>query len=141
MSNKYEYAGFWIRVGAAIIDTIILIIAIMPITFLWGMGMVTISSSLNMESATEWFMQIITAVFYIFCWVKFAGTPGKRLLRLKILDEITGENITAGQGIIRYIGSIISALVLLIGIIWVAFDAKKQGWHDKMARTVVVREL
>jgi uncharacterized RDD family membrane protein YckC len=94
-----------------------------------------------MESATEWFMQIITAVFYIFCWVKFAGTPGKRLLRLKILDEITGENITAGQGIIRYIGSIISALVLLIGIIWVAFDAKKQGWHDKMARTVVVREL
>ncbi|MFW2124742.1 RDD family protein, partial [Acinetobacter ursingii] len=46
-----------------------------------------------------------------------------------------------GQGIIRYIGYIPATLVLFIGLIWVAFDSKKQGWHDKMAKTVVVREL
>jgi uncharacterized RDD family membrane protein YckC len=78
---------------------------------------------------------------FVFCWVKFAGTPGKRLLRLKVLDERTGENITVGQGIIRYIGYFPAILVLFIGLIWVAFDSKKQGWHDKMAKTVVVREL
>ncbi len=138
MSNKYEYAGFWIRVGAAILDLIIFIVALIPIAIIFDWE--TAYSS-NLNSTADWVWQLIWAVFYIFCWVKFAGTPGKRLLRLKILDEKTGENITVGQGVIRYVGSIISALVLLIGIIWVAFDSKKQGWHDKMARTVVVREL
>ena len=60
---------------------------------------------------------------------------------LKVLDERTGENVTVGQGIIRYIGYFPAILVLFIGLIWVAFDPKKQGWHDKMAKTVVVREL
>ncbi len=45
------------------------------------------------------------------------------------------------QSIIRYIGYIPSILVFCIGLFWVAFDPKKQGWHDKMAKTVVVREL
>ena len=102
----------------------------------WGS---TYSSRLS--SGIDWLWQILFAVFFVFCWVKFAGTPGKRLLRLKVLDERTGENITVGQGIIRYIGYFPAILVLFIGLIWVAFDSKKQGWHDKMAKTVVVREL
>jgi uncharacterized RDD family membrane protein YckC len=71
----------------------------------------------------------------------FAGTPGKRLMRLKVLDGKTGNKLTVMQSIIRYIGYIPSILVFGIGLFWVAFDAKKQGWHDKMAKSVVVREL
>ncbi|ENU27383.1 RDD family protein [Acinetobacter modestus] len=138
MSHKYEYAGFWIRFAASIIDNIIIFVALIPIAMLLGWES-TYSSRLS--SGIDWLWQILFAVFFVFCWVKFAGTPGKRLLRLKVLDERTGENITVGQGIIRYIGYFPAILVLFIGLIWVAFDSKKQGWHDKMAKTVVVREL
>lgn len=138
MSHKYEYAGFWIRFAASIIDNIIIFVALIPIAMLLGWES-TYSSGLS--SGIDWLWQILFAVFFVFCWVKFAGTPGKRLLRLKVLDERTGENITVGQGIIRYIGYFPAILVLFIGLIWVAFDSKKQGWHDKMAKTVVVREL
>ncbi|WP_336942967.1 RDD family protein [Acinetobacter modestus] len=138
MSHKYEYAGFWIRFAASIIDNIIIFVALIPIAMLLGWES-TYSSRLS--SRIDWLWQILFAVFFVFCWVKFAGTPGKRLLRLKVLDERTGENITVGQGIIRYIGYFPAILVLFIGLIWVAFDSKKQGWHDKMAKTVVVREL
>ncbi|MEL1747592.1 RDD family protein, partial [Acinetobacter baumannii] len=92
-----------------------------------------------------WFDLIVNYAFpflySILCWLYFAGTPGKRLMRLKVLDEKTGNKLTVMQSIIRYIGYIPSILVFGIGLFWVAFDAKKQGWHDKMAKSVVVREL
>lgn len=138
MSHKYEYAGFWIRLGASIIDNIIIMVALVPIGMLMGWNSMYSS---EMTSTADLLWQILIAAFCVFCWVKFAGTPGKRLLRLKVLDERTGENVTVGQGIIRYIGYFPAILVLFIGLIWVAFDSKKQGWHDKMAKTVVVREL
>ncbi|MFM2332810.1 MAG: hypothetical protein RIQ74_1646 [Pseudomonadota bacterium] len=138
MSHKYEYAGFWIRLGASIIDNIIIMVALVPIGMLMGWNSMYSS---EMTSTADWLWQILMAAFCVFCWVKFAGTPGKRLLRLKVLDERTGENVTVGQGVIRYIGYFPAILVLFIGLIWVAFDPKKQGWHDKMAKTVVVREL
>ncbi|APR70080.1 RDD family protein [Acinetobacter haemolyticus] len=140
MSDKYEYAGFWIRVGAAILDTIIILAILIPLMMLLSPS-VTDNLTRTTWSWTDWIGQILSAVFYIFCWVKFAGTPGKRLLRLKVLDEQTGNHVSVGQGIIRYIGYIPATLVLFIGLIWIAFDRKKQGWHDKMAKTVVVREL
>ena len=138
MSYKYEYAGFWIRVGAAIIDSIIVAVALIPIMMIIAPN---VSNNFSGWAWADWLGQILSAIFYIFCWIKFAGTPGKRLLRLKVLDEQTGNNVTVGQGIIRYIGYIPATLVLFIGLIWVAFDPKKQGWHDKMAKTVVVKEL
>ena len=138
MSHKYEYAGFWIRLGASIIDNIIIMVALVPIGMLMGWNSMYSS---EVTSTADWLWQILMAAFCVFCWVKFAGTPGKRLLRLKVLDERTGENVTVGQGIIRYIGYFPAILVLFVGLIWVAFDPKKQGWHDKMAKTVVVREL
>ena len=138
MSHKYEYAGFWIRLGASIIDNLIIMVALVPIGMLMGWNSMYSS---EVTSTADWLWQILMAAFCVFCWVKFAGTPGKRLLRLKVLDERTGENVTVGQGIIRYIGYFPAVLVLFIGLIWVAFDPKKQGWHDKMAKTVVVREL
>ena len=138
MSHKYEYAGFWIRLGASIIDNLIIMVALVPIGMLMGWNSMYSS---EVTSTADWLWQILMAAFCVFCWVKFAGTPGKRLLRLKVLDERTGENVTVGQGIIRYIGYFPAILVLFIGLIWVAFDPKKQGWHDKMAKTVVVREL
>lgn len=137
---EYEYAGFWIRVLANIIDGILVMLVVFPLGFIAGMlGLVNPESS-NF-SFIDLIVQILSVVFYVGCWVKFAGTPGKRLLKLKILDADTGENLTVAKSIIRYVGYLISYLVLLLGLIWVAFDKKKQGWHDKMANSVVVKEL
>lgn len=135
---EYSYAGFWIRVVATIIDTVLLMLVIFPIAFALGfMGFSDSESFGAIDVAT----QLITFALYIWLWVKFAGTPGHRLLKLKILDADTGKNLSIGKAVIRYIGYIISALVLCIGFVWVVFDARKQGWHDKMANSVVVKEL
>ena len=57
----------------------------------------------------------------------------------KIVDAKTGNPPTFGQSVIRYLGYYVSTIAFGLGLIWVAFDARKQGWHDKMAGTVVVR--
>lgn len=139
-TTEYAYAGFWIRVGASIIDAVIISLVAFPITY--ALSMVGLAS-MDTEVLTTWdFISLaLQTIFIIVCWLKFAGTPGKRILRLKVLDEQTGEHLTAGQAIIRYLGYIPSVLVFCLGLIWVGFDKKKQGWHDKMAKTVVVKEL
>ena len=139
--TQYEYAGFWMRFLASVIDSVIFFIAL-------GLPLVLIGNFTGIDpwDSTEFgvmdvISNVLSVVIYVFFWVKYAGTPGKRLLKLKILDADTGEHLSVGKAIIRYIGYIPSALVLFLGFIWVAFDARKQGWHDKMANSVVVKEL
>lgn len=57
----------------------------------------------------------------------------------KIVDATTGKEPTTKQFLIRYAGYFFGGIPLGVGIFWVAFDRKKQGWHDKMATTVVIR--
>ena len=64
------------------------------------------------------------------------GTPGKAICGLKITDE-SGNKISVGKAILRYIGYIISALVLYIGFIIVGFTENKRGLHDMVASTRV----
>ena len=57
---------------------------------------------------------------------------------IRILRATDGRRIGPGRAVIRFVGMLISFIVLFIGVIWVAADGRKQGWHDKIARTVVV---
>jgi uncharacterized RDD family membrane protein YckC len=75
----------------------------------------------------------------ILLWLRFSATPGKMFLKLKIVDIKTSGPISLRQAIIRYIGYVPSIYCLLLGILWVAFDKRKQGWHDKLASTAVIR--
>jgi uncharacterized RDD family membrane protein YckC len=61
------------------------------------------------------------------------------LLSARVVDARTGNTLTVGQSIGRYLGYFISTLPFGLGLIWVAFDPRKQGWHDKLAGTVVIR--
>jgi uncharacterized RDD family membrane protein YckC len=61
-----------------------------------------------------------------------------KILNLKVI-RTDGSNLDLVQGLLRYVGLIISFLVIFIGVIWVAFDPNKQGWHDKIAGTYVVK--
>ena len=62
------------------------------------------------------------------------------LLRLRVVDAHTGQAISTPKAIGRYLGYYVSALPLMLGIIWVGIDKKKQGFHDKLAGTVVIRD-
>ena len=82
---------------------------------------------------------LLPAVLIIGFWVWKAATPGKMLVSAQIVDAKTMGKPSTGQLIVRYIGYFISAFVFCIGFLWVAFDKRKQGWHDKIAGTLVVR--
>jgi len=58
----------------------------------------------------------------------------------KIVDATTGEKPSLGQWVIRYIGYFPASIIFFLGLMWVGWDKRKQGWHDKMAGTVVVYE-
>jgi uncharacterized RDD family membrane protein YckC len=83
----------------------------------------------------------IEGVYFIVLWSQLGGTLGQRMLGLHVVDAATGKHIGVGRAIGRFIGYLISSIVLSIGLIWAAFDPRKQGWHDKMASTFVVRKV
>ena len=80
----------------------------------------------------------IMFVLTIALWVRYQGTPGKLLLGCQVVDASTGEPIGYRQAVIRYLGYFVSAMTLFVGFLWIGWDKRKQGFHDKMANTVVV---
>ena len=86
----------------------------------------------------EW---ILPAVAILSFWIARGATPGKMAVSACIVDASTGQPASTGQLIGRYLAYYLSALPLLLGFIWIAFDRRKQGWHDKLAGTVVVRPI
>jgi uncharacterized RDD family membrane protein YckC len=82
---------------------------------------------------------LVLAVAIVAFWVVKNATPGKMVIRAKIVDAKTGGAPSLSQYVIRYLGYYLSMIPLFLGFLWVAFDPKKQGWHDKLAGTVVVR--
>lgn len=82
---------------------------------------------------------IFSIVYYVGFWTKSGQTIAKSLLGIQVVGE-NGEPVSWGKGLLRYIGYIISAMIASIGFLWLAFDHKRQGWHDKMAGTYVISE-
>jgi len=137
--EEVKYAGFWIRVGAALIDTILIMIIIIPaLTFIYGADY-WVSESFFMGFWDLMFNYILPAVAVILFWIYKSATPGKIALNLSIVDAETGEKISKGQCLGRYFAYYISIIPLFLGLIWVGFDKRKQGWHDKLTGTVVVK--
>ena len=140
--NKIVFAGFWLRVCANLIDTIIFV----PLIFLFLFIIYGADALLYKETevlylgAWHFILEVIVPfILVISLWLRFSATPGKMLLRLKVVDIKTSEPISFRQAIIRYFGYVPSILCFFIGIVWVAFDIHKQGWHDKLASTAVIR--
>lgn len=137
--NEPEYAGFWIRTGAAIIDSILVLIIIIPIlSAIYGIDY-WFDQSIVKGFWDVMFNYILPAIAIIIFWTYKSATPGKMVLKLKIVDAKTGDQPSTGQLIGRYFGYYISTIPLLLGIIWVGIDKRKQGWHDKLAGTVVIK--
>ena len=140
----YAYAGFWVRFLAQIIDGILFLLITLPVLYLiYGEAYFTTEPATGSPFYGTADVLISVGFPLVAClwfWMKTGATPGKMLLGLKVLDAKTGNLLTIGQALLRYVDYILSSLIFCLGYIWVGFDKKKQGWHDKMAKTVVVRE-
>lgn len=137
--DEMEYVGFWARVGAAIIDTILTMCITLPmLAAIYGMAYFESSNAVAgpADLLISW---ILPSVLVVLFWLKLQATPGKMAVRARVVDAKTGKTMSLGQSVGRYLAYFVSTLPLGLGLFWVAWDAKKQGWHDKLAGTVVVR--
>lgn len=133
------YAGFWIRTGATLIDSILMLLIISPIlTAIYGASYWT-GKSLVMGRWDMLFNYVLPALVVILFWIYKSATPGKLITGITIVDAKTGGKISTGQCVGRYFAYYVSMIPLFLGFIWIAFDKRKQGWHDKLAGTVVIR--
>jgi uncharacterized RDD family membrane protein YckC len=154
------YAGFWIRFVAALIDGIILGVPLAVIFLVAdGSTLKAYTDCLNNAIATGSYAGTCSTtltgsiapyeliglgvefLYFVGLWSQLGGTLGQRMLGLHVVDAATGKHIGIGRAIGRFIGYVISSFVLFIGLIWAAFDPRKQGWHDKIASTFVVRKV
>ena len=132
-----NYGGFWIRVVAYIIDAIILGVIGGVIDVIFHVNLSDPNS--GSYQAANGVNFLISAGYFIGFWTAWSASPGQRLLKLRVVDANTTQPVTVGKAVLRYIGLVISFFVCFIGVIWVAFDARKQGWMDKIAGTVVLQ--
>ena len=146
------YGGFWRRFFAFLIDKIVIyalsfnicVVAIFAVGL--GSDMREIMSSTPQEISGRIgafmslcvFLSLLVDMVYFTLFHGISGqTPGKMLLRLQVIG-ISGTPITIGTAFLRWVGYLISGLFFFLGFLWIAFDRKKQGWHDKIAMTCVV---
>jgi uncharacterized RDD family membrane protein YckC len=135
-----EYVGFWPRVGAMIIDSILIAIVTFPLlTVIYGSAYWN-TEGLVKGPADFLISWVLPAVAIIWLWVETGQTPGKMAIGARIVDAETGRDLTISKAMLRYLGYFMSMFVIFIGYIWVGFDPKKQGWHDHIAGTVVIRK-
>ena len=138
-----EYAGFWRRFAAYIIDYFVLgAVNLVLYFFVWIIAFAAVSAG-NIGFG-------ITGVFYVIAaigvpWLYYAimessskqATLGKMALNIVVTD-ISGNRISFGRATGRYFAKIISSIIFLIGYIMIAFTQKKQGLHDILSETLVV---
>lgn len=148
-NSEIRYAGFFDRCMASFVDSIVQLPLIVPLLYLLLKDDVIAAAgdpfllaeriSTSLESPLG--RLIIYGLPLIYCivfWKFRSATPGKMLLDMKIVDATTGEAPTNARWLLRCVGYVINIVALFIGFIWIAFDRRKQGWHDKLANTVVV---
>jgi uncharacterized RDD family membrane protein YckC len=156
-----KYAGFNRRMLAATIDSLIAAVTIGPLMDrvfrTKDMDMMAVQEKIqnaaNDHEAVRIFMHALhesgaVSNFVVqtlaltlatgICWHFWAATPGKMLLRMKVVDATTEAPINDAQIVLRLFGYIVSTLGLCVGFFWISFDKRRQGWHDKIADTVVI---
>jgi len=140
-----KYAGFWQRLGAYAIDNLVIFIGLVVA----GMFMISEMAITNAEGKTELppefkdRLRILSLIVYAAYEVLMTssskqGTLGKMLFKLKVVDA-NGNQLNLTDAIFRYFGKLLSTALFFVGFIMVAFHAKKQGLHDILAKTYVVK--
>lgn len=133
-----SYAGFWRRVAAYLVDSLVLgfgtVVVVLPLMLMGAVDRAAIGQHEN----------LFNLLSVVIGWLYFAlqessdhqATLGKRLFGMQVTDT-SGQRIGFGRATGRYFAKLVSAVLLLIGFIMVAFTRRKQGLHDMIADTLV----
>ena len=142
------YGGFWIRVGAYLIDAILLAIAGAVVGGILGVGVGALLLGQQSADPSHLGVQLLSfAINLSTGWLYSAlmessanqATLGKMALGLVVTDEM-GNRISFGRATGRYLAKFVSAFILMIGFIMVGFTERKQGLHDMIAGTLVTKK-
>ncbi len=152
-AERYVPGGFWRRFIAAIVDGAVLSVLTFPIAFAFGLVVGYQAASHGSDIAhmkgqlgltlLNWACSLVISFFYYgWFYSNKGGTPGKLLMGLRVVDEKTGTNISYGRAFAREtVGKLVSALVLFIGFLMVAFSTEKKALHDVMFGTRVLHKV
>jgi len=134
------YAGFWRRALAVVIDGALVLGVIVTLTSLFGAPRRAGDSEAPLLPAPGALLAelALPAVAAVACWRMWGATPGKMIVGARIVDERTHARPSVSQCLVRLAGYVPAGLVLGLGFLAVAVDRHKQGWHDRMARTIVI---
>ena len=132
-----ETAGIPARTIAATIDTVLFLLQTVPLMGLaYGEQVARFDDLRPWSLVINWLLPFVVAMGF---WSTFGATPGKMFMSLTIVDDTTGRPAALGRCVLRWLGYLLSALPFGLGFLWAAIDSDKQGWHDKLAGTRVVR--
>jgi uncharacterized RDD family membrane protein YckC len=138
-----RYGGFWVRFLAIILDGIVItvITSALAVFALGGNMMVntTAAGAVSINYTTNAFGALIGLVYFVGFWGWRGQTPGMIPFNMRIVMADDGSKPDWVRMLLRYVGLLISIAIFFLGVIWAGFDRRKQGWHDKIAGTVVVR--
>jgi uncharacterized RDD family membrane protein YckC len=122
-----EKAGFWRRFGAFFIDGLVISVVTVILRLLVGTDLGSLVGL------------VVSAAYFGFFHGSTGQTPGDAALAIRVVDAGGGSSIGWGRALWRWLVSYASGLAIFIGYLWMLWDAEKQTWHDKAARTYVVR--
>ena len=136
-----EYAGFWRRFAAYLIDYLVIFAGAFALGFV--IGIIAGVAGADIEGGWRAAIYVVTFVGYYLYYALLESsanqaTVGKLALGLKVTDE-EGNRISFWRALGRTFAKILSALILFIGFIMAGFTDRKQALHDKIAHTLVVR--
>lgn len=134
-SDPPKYVGFWLRLVAFVIDYVVIVVAS---KILFGDRIVTISDG-SVNAQFDGIFILIPLLYVILFWKFFGATPGKMLLKMQIVSD-DNKDLSWKNVLMRAFGYLVSGIVILIGFFWIGFDKNKQGWHDKIAKTLVIKK-
>ena len=146
-SNPLLYVGFWVRFVAFILDSMAVVALLYLVALFMPVSVDTSTVNLADQEALLAMLPdllprmgldaLLAALVFLLLWNFIRSSLGKIIFRAYIVNT-NGQQANFGQLLTRYLGYFVSLAFFGLGFIWIAFDAKKQGWHDKLAGTVVI---
>ncbi len=134
-----DYVGFGPRLWAWVIDVVAFVFFSVPILYAIH-GREYFKSDIAVRGPVDFLNTfVLPCLIILLFWLICSATPGKMGVSAKIVDAETGRKPAPWQLLVRFLGYFLAALPLGAGLLWIIFDPRKQGWHDKLAHTVVMR--
>jgi len=144
--EQLQYAGFWRRLLAFLLDSFLFSAVVAPLLvlsygrdyFYWSSEQTGIFA---MYGLIDFLLTTLLPLLLIIgFWVKLGATPGKLLLDCRVVDANTLQPLSWKKALLRCLAYVASALPLYLGFVWIAVDKRKQGLHDKLAKTLVLHQ-